>query len=145
MNLFQKIIKAFRRSGQDLQTSLPDRICKPDQGAAGRGIAANPVRNRVWCCQRVNSVSILRQDYRGRSRDRGVHRRSQAVAHRGPCQFVDQSRLFALHGSGNLGTETWGQAPKNARLLGFHVHSRKFACKCRILLCYNNDSYGRKD
>ena len=47
MNLFQKIIKAFRRSGQDLQTSLPDRICKPDQGAAGRGIAANPVRNRV--------------------------------------------------------------------------------------------------
>lgn len=32
--------------GQDLQTSLPDRICKPDRDAAGRGIAANPVRNR---------------------------------------------------------------------------------------------------
>ena len=47
MNVFQKIIKAFRRSGQDLQTSIPDRICRPGQGTAGGGIAANPVRNRV--------------------------------------------------------------------------------------------------
>lgn len=47
MNVFQKIVKVFRRSGQDLQTCIPDRICKPDQGAAGGGSAANPVRNRV--------------------------------------------------------------------------------------------------
>lgn len=47
MNVFQKIIKAFRRSGQDLQTRVPDRICRPGQGTAGRGIAAKPVRNRV--------------------------------------------------------------------------------------------------
>ena len=47
MNVFQKIIKVFRRSGQDLQPCIPDRICKPDIGAVGGNIAAKPVRNRV--------------------------------------------------------------------------------------------------
>ena len=46
MNVFQKIIRVFRRSGPDLQICIPNRICKPDQGAADGGIAANPVRNR---------------------------------------------------------------------------------------------------
>lgn len=63
MNVFQKIIGAFRRSGQDLQTCIPNRICKPDQGAPDGGIAANPVRNRV--CE-ANSF-----DYTPRSEELG--------------------------------------------------------------------------